>query len=123
MSNFIKSHTIKLLVCSLIGLTAQGISTGALAEDDVEKYDDAWGESCNSDDSYAVKVINNSDRNLDVKVCLKRTNGSWSCFVSNNAEPGDVVPESWGYSVCSGTGESKWYWRDAGDYSSSFPSP
>lgn len=93
-----------------------------LAMAEVVEYESAWGENCYpSKDSYAVKLKNQTGKAVDFKLCLERTNGKWSCYVSSNVSPGEVNPSSWGYSVCHGTGNSKWWWRDAGNYSTKFP--
>lgn len=108
----------KLIIASaLLAISCPSFSA------DVVKYDEIWGDNCNSADSYAVKLKNVSGRALDIKVCLERKKGSWSCYMSSNVSHGEIMPDSWGYQVCHGTGKSKWYWRNAGDFGTKLGRP
>jgi len=83
----------------------------------VEQYDSIWGYNCGSKDSLAVKIINGTNKTIDCRVCLERTDGSWGCFLDSNVRPNELVGGGgWAYFVCHSTGEVKWYWKDAGDY-------
>jgi hypothetical protein len=81
------------------------------------------GKKCNSGDSFSVKLKNSSSFSVDLKLCLEKTNGKWSCFASSNISPGEVEPKYWDYYVCHGSGKYKAWSRPAGDYSMQFPKP
>ncbi|QIE44694.1 hypothetical protein G5B38_03660 [Pseudohalocynthiibacter aestuariivivens] len=87
-------------------------ASGAAAGDAqlADYHSHKWGGSCNSADSFAVKMRNASgNRRIDLKVCLERKDGTWTCYSSRNIAPGKVVPSYWSFSVCDGTGNYKWW--------------
>lgn len=61
------------------------------AEECVKKFDTKWGDSCNSKDSFSVRLINTCMHNADVRVCLKRKNGRWKCYVESDVRPNEII--------------------------------
>lgn len=122
---------MRYLARLLIGMglvVALSAAAGAQDEGKVDFHSDAWGESCPdggrfSPDSYAVKLVNNTGKTVDIRICLERKGGDWDCTGGIYVAPGLVVPASWSWAVCHGTGEAKWWWRDAGDTSVQWPKP
>lgn len=109
-------------LCLLIVVSTVFMSTSALA--DVSKYESAWGKNCDgAEDSYAIQLINELDKPIDYRICLKHMTGEWTCFVASNVAPGATGTSQWEHHVCDGTGDSQWWWRDAGDYADNFPNP
>jgi len=95
-----------------------------IAFSEVVKHDSAWGESCDgAEDSYGIILINNLETSVDYRVCLEHITGSWTCFVSSDILSGELGTTEWAHSICDATGNSQWWWRDAGDYSVSFSNP
>ena len=90
---------------------------------EVQQYDSKWGNHCNSSKSFSVQLVNRTGKNIDCRVCLEKTNGKWGCFMDSNVKPNGIIGDHWGYFVCKGTGKVKWYWRDAGDYSTKLGHP
>lgn len=98
--------------------------TPIIAFSEVDKYESTWGKNCNgAEDSYGIKLVNNSGSPVDYRVCLEHQTGDWTCFVSSNVLPGELGTSEWNHFICDATGESDWWWRDAGDYSVNFPNP
>lgn len=80
-----------------------------------------WGTRCNTKDSYSVRLKNYTGKSVTIKACLERKNGTWSCFGYSKLKPNRTT--GWGFYVCHGTGETKWWWKDADDYKTRFPKP
>ena len=93
------------------------------ANAEVDLVDHKWSEHCNNENSFAAQYQNNTYDEVDIRICLERVDGEWSCFTSTFVDPGEVVPSGWGYFVCEGTGGSFVSWRDAGDYSTDLSDP
>jgi|GEM_PF-2713495 len=103
-----KTSLSALAIITLAGTVSAGVN----------EHSYEWGNRCSSSDSFDYHVVNRGTTPLDIKVCLERTNGTWSCFVNSNTWPGQVMSDAY---VCHGTGKTEFFWRDAGDYNSRFP--
>lgn len=91
---------------------------------EVDEFDSAWGQACDgAESSFGIKLVNNLERSVDYRVCLEHQTGEWTCFVSSNVLPGALGTAEWDHFVCDATGETYWWWRDAGDYTVNFPNP
>lgn len=96
----------------------------SLAQAEVDFHESSWGEMCDqAEDSYAIKLVNNTEESVDYRVCLEHLSGNWTCFVASDVAKGTLGTEDWSHHICDASGESSWWWRDAGDYSESFPNP
>lgn len=103
-----------------IALAALALPVTAHASLDIET---AWDKNCSSPGSMAIRATNNYAYPIDMRLCLKRVSGKWSCYVSPNVEPGEMAPKSWGYYVCKATGDYFWSVRRAGAWSVKFDDP
>jgi hypothetical protein len=77
-----------------------------------------WGEMCGSSSSYQVWFRNDCSITVDVKVCLKKTDGKWSCGVEYGLRPGETTDD--GFWACSSTGNVL-YWAKDTDSDAKFP--
>ena len=103
-----------------IVLAAMAFPTAANASLDIKT---AWDQNCSKPGSMAIKATNNYSYAVDMRLCLKRTTGRWSCFVSPNVKQGQTAPASWAYYVCNATGDYFWSVRRAGATSVKFDDP
>lgn len=83
----------------------------------------AWDKNCSKPGSMAIKAKNNYGYAIDMRLCLKRVNGKWTCFVSPDVKQGQTAPASWGFYVCNATGDYFWSVRKAGAWSVKFDDP
>ena len=82
-----------------------------------------WDKNCSKPGSMAIKATNHYSYAIDMRLCLKRKTGKWTCFVSPNVKVGQTAPQSWGYYVCNATGDYFWSVRRAGAWSVKFDDP
>ena len=104
----------------LLFLIALIVPSAAHASLDIKT---AWDKNCSKPGSMAIKATNNYDYAIDLRLCLKRVTGKWTCFVSPDVKPGQTAPASWGYYVCNASGDYFWSTRRAGAWSVKFDDP
>ncbi|MXO90960.1 hypothetical protein [Pontixanthobacter aquaemixtae] len=105
---------------AMLAIAAFTLPTAANASLDIQT---AWDKNCSKPGSMAIKATNNYKYAIDMRLCLKRTTGKWTCYVSPNVKPGETAPKSWGYYVCNATGDYFWSTRRAGAWSVKFDDP
>ncbi|MEM7633261.1 MAG: hypothetical protein AAF299_01785 [Pseudomonadota bacterium] len=101
------------LLFTLALVTQTGIALSA--EPRIKIHDHQWGGSCSNQKSFAVRMKSwEFSKKIDAKVCLERLNGSWSCYVATRIDPSEIFPSTFGWQVCEGTGNIKWWARYTG---------
>ncbi len=107
----------------LVALLALPATVNATA-----KIDTVWDQHCSKNGSMAVRGKNMNSFAVDMRLCLKRTTGRWTCWVAYDVEPGEwesnqTDDSPWGYYVCNADGEYFWSTRRAGMTSVRFDDP
>lgn len=69
------------------------------------KLKELRGKDCGNPLSVRVEPTNNCGIPVYVRICIKRSNGSWSCGAYAKMPPGKSDN---GFMVCDGTGKYKW---------------
>ena len=85
-------------------------STAFASEVEISK--ETWGQRCNSSDSYQVDARNNSDRRLDIKICIEQIDHKWTCYGASGTNPGEETHTS--AFACHSTGKTHLFWRTTG---------
>ncbi|WP_345984872.1 hypothetical protein WCX49_09585 [Sulfurimonas sp. HSL-1656] len=97
---------MKKLILALLALGLL-LSTNVFAQD--AKFcvhlDDRWGDNCGSSDSLSIKVTNQCNQRVYVKMCLEKKNGNWSCGSDSTLDPGETNN---GFYTCHATGDYQW---------------
>jgi hypothetical protein len=76
-----------------------------------------WGQTC-GDKSLQVKWRNNCQETLDLRYCMERIDGTWSCGLEFDIQSGETSSE--GAWICEATGKVEWRGRSS-DSTVSFP--
>ncbi|MEA3418964.1 MAG: hypothetical protein U9Q90_06145 [Campylobacterota bacterium] len=76
-----------------------------------------WGKKC-GDKSLQVKWRNNCQETLDLRYCMERTDGTWSCGLQFDIQSGATSGS--GAYICEATGKVEWRGRSS-DSTASFP--
>ena len=50
-----------------------------------------WDKNCSKPGSMAIKATNHYSYAIDMRLCLKRKTGKWTCFVSPNVKVGQTA--------------------------------
>ena len=77
-----------------------------------------WGTLCGTSNSLQVKWRNTCSETLDLRYCMKRTNGEWSCGLEFAIQSGQTSSD--GAWICDATGNVEWRGRSS-DSSANFP--
>jgi hypothetical protein len=105
-------RSFKQFAVALVMILSGGVALAADSPDDCFTVTEVLrGTSCGNPGSVQLKCENTCAGPMDVKACVERVNGTWSCGVSFNVKPGEAACKgSW---ICEGTGKYRVYGRSA----------
>lgn len=74
---------------------------------------------CGNNNDHSVKIKNISNIKVDIRICIKRADGTWDCGSEWDVSPGQTMS----YWTCNGAGSMKYYIRPSSVSWSDCPYP